>query len=289
MELWILINPMLRTFLYFSCFTSVGAILFLYHFKDLQSADGLCYLKTLTIKSSMVGIVISLGSFFSIAGSLGGDFLSALDISMLRLTLETKLGLATIIGLAGFCLIATASKFSGKFEGVIEFLGSLILLSSFLFVGHSTGKGPIVSLMLIIHIIGVAFWLGSLLPFKWLCSFSNADKLYSIAEKFGFLALRYIGLLLIAGISYACFLFTDLQQLFNTTYGNIFVAKLFSVCLILSLGALNKFRIVPMLISNPEQGRIRLGNSIRLEILIASGILILSSFLTTSFALPSFS
>ena len=55
---------------------------------------------------------------------------------------------------------------------------------------------------------------------------------------------------------------------------------------LLGLGALNKFRLVPLIKMNPSIGAQRLQKSIQIEMIIALFILSFSGFLTTSTTLP---
>ncbi|MGY9003459.1 MAG: CopD family protein, partial [Rhodospirillales bacterium] len=62
--------------------------------------------------------------------------------------------------------------------------------------------------------------------------------------------------------------------------------KIVLVGALLSLAALNKFKLVPSLEKNPLQGRRQFQSSVQLEIALVLIILIASSFLTTSMTLP---
>ena len=103
MDIWVFVNPFLRTLLYFSCFGAIGTSLFLFHFGNLLGSQGIIYCNKLRSRSSLLGIIISLATVFSIAGTLGGEIFSAFDVTMLELTFETKIGRSTFFVLLGFC------------------------------------------------------------------------------------------------------------------------------------------------------------------------------------------
>ena len=286
MDIWTLINPFLRVLLYLSSFGSIGTILFALHFGKNQSPAGVRYCQSLVKRSASLGVVASLSIFLSVAGNMGGDFMSALDMIMLQLAFESKAGLASLITLAGFVILKITSKSSSQLGLVASLVGSLLVLSSFVAIGHSTKEGILTQSLLLIHLVGVAYWLGSLMPFRWMCQSGGEERLYIIAHRFGVLALGYVGALVISGLAFAYILLGSFSALINTTYGNVLLTKLATVSLILSLGALNKFRLVPLLIKNEVIGTKRLRSSVHFELGLALLILVFSSLLTTSLTLP---
>ena len=70
--------------------------------------------------------------------------------------------------------------------------------------------------------------------------------------------------------------------------GIILLIKFIAVNLLLLIGALNKFRYVPMIETHPEKGIGKLYSSINYEIMLTIFVLILTSLLTTSFMLPMY-
>ncbi len=170
---------------------------------------------------------------------------------------------------------------------VIGMTGILLTLSSFALVGHATIAGPIAQLPLVIHLLGLSYWLGSFLPLRELCiSSSDGANIHHIAHRFGIYAMGYVGDLLLAGILFAYLLLSDLSLLFASTYGNVLLAKLATVSLLLILGAINKFRLVPSLLDDPQVGARRLRKSIHYEMILSLLVLATTGFLTTSVSLP---
>ena len=286
MDIWSITNPFLKTLLYLSLLGTVGTLLFSLHFSKYQSLAGVRYCQSLINKSASLGIIVSLGTFFSVAGNMGGDFVSAIDMIMLQLAFESKVGLASLIALLGFVILRVTNKSTSQLGFVISLIGLILVLLSFVISGHSTKDGFITQSLLLIHLVGISYWLGSLLPFSWMCISDDDENLYIITHRFGVLAIGYIMALMISGFIFAYHLIGSFYALINTSYGNVLLAKLVAVFLILSLGALNKFKLVPLLIRNPTVGAKRLRSSVNFEILLALIILGFSSLLTTSLTLP---
>lgn len=286
MDIWSITNPFLKALLYLSLLGTVGTLLFSLHFNKYQSLAGVRYCQSLIKKSASLGIIVSLGTFFSVAGNMGGDFVSAIDMIMLRLAFESKLGLASLIALLGFVILRVTNKSTSQLGLVISLIGLILVLLSFVISGHSTKDGFVTQTLLLIHLVGISYWLGSLLPLSWMCISDDDENLHIITHRFGVLAIGYIMALMISGFIFAYHLIGSFYALINTSYGNVLLAKLVAVFLILSLGALNKFKLVPLLIKNPTVGAKRLRSSVNFEIILALIILGFSSLLTTSLTLP---
>lgn len=286
MEIWDLINPVLRTIFYFASFGTVGTILFILHFRKYAHSELLYYCMKLTQKSAFAGVLISLILFLSTAGNMGGDLASVFEYSMLQFAFSSKSGAAAITSLLGFIIILIAENRFSKWRLGALITGSILVLLSFVIVGHSLIEGLLSQFLLLVHLIGIAYWLGSFLPLTRLCEIPDIGNLPLIAHRFGIIAIAYVSALVFAGGMFAYNILGGLTPLIDTTYGNTLLTKLIVVTLLLSLAALNKFQLVPLIKQNLYLGARRLRVFVRLEMLLASLVLLLTSFLTTSLDLP---
>ena len=286
MDIWSFVNPFLRVLLYFASFGAVGTILFVLHFGKYQSFRGVRYCRSLVKTSAIMGVLVSIVGFLSLAGNMGGDIVSVFDPIMLQLALESKASLALLTALPGFVILVITGKGESRLTAVTSVFGVVLILLSFLLIGHATKDDLVTQSLLLIHLVGIAFWLGSLLPFRWMCLAGDNENLHFIAHRFGMLAMGYIGVLVIAGLAFAYKLLGSFSALIDTSYGNVLAVKLIAVLFILLLGALNKFRVVPLLIDNQDVGVKRLQSFVNFELALALLILIFSSILSTSLTLP---
>ena len=222
----------------------------------------------------------------SVAGNLGCDIASVIEPLMLQLALESKSGAGYVTVFLGFTGMLIAYRLSGNANSVGLLISSAAIMLSFTMSGHSQLGGFLSQSLLMIHLFGLAFWLGALLPFRWMCLQPDIRNLNIIAHRFGVIALGYVGLLLSAGLGYAYLLLGDVSLLFTTQYGNVLLVKVVLVVSLLSLAALNKFKLVPSLESKQTNAVMQFHRSVQFEIAIALIILIASSLLTTSMTLP---
>ena len=286
MDVWIVFTPILKVLLYLAGLAVVGTKLFDFHFSKFQTIDNVEYCNFLSKKSCLFGLIISVGMIFSIAGNLGGEFLSILDPIILELALTSKAGYAAIFAFIGFILIGISTRHEVVSLKVLGWLGIGFVLLSFVYTGHSQKSGILAQILLLFHLICVAFWLGSFIPLYKMCSSAYTSNLHVIAHRFGIIAIFYLVVLIISGGSFAYILMNDISLLFDTSYGNAFLIKMSLVSLLFLFGALNKFKNVPLIKNEPTVGSMQLKKSIRIEMYIALLILSSTSILTTSMTLP---
>ena len=286
MDVWIIINPILKTVLYLASFGSIGSFIFSLHFRLQLTEEQQFYCVQLSRKTALIGIITSVLLIFSVAGNLGGDFVSVIDILMLQLAIQSKSGISYLTVFAGFVIMLLTHKIKETAQKKTFLIGSVTVLFSFTLAGHAQLSGVFTQLLLILHLLGIAFWLGSLLPFRWICLQSDVSNLSSIAHRFGVIAMVYVSLLLITGITYAYTLLGKLSHIFTTSYGNVLLVKIVLVISLLCLAAFNKFKAVPALEKNPLQGLKQFKSSVQFEIVLALFILSSSSLLTTSLTVP---
>ncbi len=286
MDVWIVIYPILKVILYAASFVSVGAFLFIFHFGKNLTLTQKDYCNSLASKTSLFGAVTSLLMVLSVAGSIGGDIDSVIEPLMLQLALQSKSGVGYLTAFLGFTGVFISNRLRGHVNSVGLLVSSATILLSFTMSGHSQLGGFLSRSFLVLHLFGIAFWLGALLPFRWMCLQPDPHNLNIIAHRFGVFALAYVSLLLSAGLGYAYLLLGDVSLLFTTQYGNVLLLKVVLVVSLLSLAAVNKFKLVPSLESNHTTATTRFYHSVQFEIAIAFIILSASSILTTSMELP---
>jgi len=221
------------------------------------------------------------------AGNIGGDLQSAFDPLMISIALSSKAGQSILVLFFGFLLVLLwISPLQNK-RLIPGILGFVLILSSFSLYGHSTINGLSSQLLIVLHLGAISYWVGSFLPLRYSTQGKiEEENLFQIAHQFGVYAVYYIGVLLITGLMLGTILVGGIEQLVTSDYGKAFLFKLCFVTILLGIGALNKFRLVPQLKNNNLSHAIKLRKSISVEISILFIILVISSLLTTSIELP---
>ena len=285
-DIWTIINPIIKTFIYLNALHSIGSILFRFHFQKHFNDEINIFCNKIIEKSSLLGLLVSILAFISIAGNLGGNFKSIFELELIELSFETIQGKSTLYLFVGFSFLSLSHYFSPLFLKVFNILGALLILISFIVVGHSLSQGTFSQLLVLIHIFCISFWLGSFLPLRYMCTIKNFTNLYLIANNFGKYAVIYVGILILTGLIFSYILLGGILPIIMSAYGNVLLIKIFLVSTILLLGAINKFRIVPEIKKDLIIGQIKLKNSINIEIILSILVLFTTSILTTSLPTP---
>ena len=286
MEIWIVLNPIIKFLLYIAVFGSVCTLVFIFHFYRLLTPLQLDYCSSTSQKFTKVGVLVSFISILSIPGNMSGDLIGIIDINMVNLSIDTLALKASLFLFIGFILIYFLPINFKKMFFIGNTLAIFLILFSFIVIGHSTKGGILTQSLVTIHLIGLSYWIGSLLPLKKMCNIADFKELKTITHSFGNYAVFYILALLIAGSIFSFILIGDISNLFNTIYGNVLMIKILFAVLLISLGALNKLFLVPRLDLNNATTIIKLKRSINGEMIIVLIIFFLTSLLTTSLTLP---
>ena len=285
-EIWTILNPIIRTFIYLTALYSIGSVLFKVHFHKFFNEEINIYCKKIIRDSALLGLIISILAFLSVAGNLGGEIQSIFEIDLIELSFETMQGKSYLLMIVGFSFLFFSYYFQRIFMNAFNIIGTILILISFIVIGHSLSQGIYTQILLLIHLFCISYWLGSFLPFKYMCNIKNYENLYLVAHNFGIYATFYIGLLVITGLIFSYFLLGGILPIITSTYGNVLICKLLLVSSVLMIGAINKFRIVPNIKKDLSLGQNKLKRSINIEFMLTWFILFLTSILTTSLPTP---
>ena len=287
MELWTVLVPLGKVVAYILSFLMVGTGLFILHFQSMLSLSTFTYCQKLIFQSSLAGLMVAPLLFLLVAGNIGGDLASAIDPLMISIAFSSKAGQAVLLLFLGFLLVSFWSYLLPKQIWTIVLAGFSCILISFSVYGHSTINGYTSQILIVLHLLAISYWVGSFLPLRYSTYRDIEDeKLFQIAHKFGIYAVYYILVLLMAGVSLGTILVGSLNSLLYSTYGQVFLLKLSLVSILLGIGAMNKFKLVPNLQSNRKANAVKLRKSIGREIIILAFILVISSIVSTSIEPP---
>jgi copper transport protein len=187
---------------------------------------------------------------------------------------STSLGLALLIAVAA--MVACLASLRRRPDRVARALSALALIGvglSLTATGHAATAPPqaLTRPALFLHGVGVAFWLGALMPLAAMVWRRPAASL-PVAHRFSTTAIPVVGVLALAGLALAVIQLGSFAALADTRYGIILLIKLALVIALLSLAALNRFRLTPALARDVKLAR-PLARSIAVECVLATAIL----------------
>ena len=208
-----------------------------------------------------------------------------------RFTILRTLFLTGII-VVSFVAVRKDQKWTNFLGGLFSFLLLVVIAMS----GHQGAKGyfNLPFFLDVLHLIAVSLWIGGLFFIRPFVSALNKGacvetwgNLTSLINRFSQVATFCVFIAAITGISLAYFNIKSMTILTQTDYGNVLLIKLLLVGIIMILGGLNKFFVIPMLNNvdldkKPEDMKHgwKLFYSVNIEASIGFVVLLLTSFLT---------
>jgi copper transport protein len=209
---------------------------------------------------------------------LGGIDLLGLPLSCLatvapwKITLGTSLGPSLLIAIAalGLGMSAMRSGRAGRALSALAISGVGLALAA---SGHAATAPPqaLTRPAMVLHGVGVAFWLGALAPLVAILWARKGAALATV-HRFSNVAVPVVAVLAAAGLTLAIIQLESFGALVTTKYGIILSIKLALVAVLLGLAALNRFRLTPALARDDNAAQ-PLSRSILFECITAIGIL----------------
>lgn len=249
---------------------------------------------------TLLGFNGALFNFLLQVGMASGRGLPGMfDPDMARMLLRFEVGSATLMRLGGFLVpMVACAVFAGRLGnrppalsafhslGGLHALALLLVLASFTITGHVSVLDVVSRASIVLHMLGMALWVGSFAPLLYLCLGSSGEESPGrIMKGFGDMAGYCLLILIAAGLVLVLKLFHTPGQVISTPYGITLLIKLLLVGLLLLVAAGNRFVLVPRMLAGAGPGR--LAGAIRLEIVLTMTILAVTSFLATFLGPPA--
>jgi copper transport protein len=229
----------------------------------------------------LVGVALVLGVV--LLGIVGGTLLDASPGSLTSLRLwEVALGsaMARSIALASLCLalLALAARWGLR---VVLGGGALVVALSFALSGHAMTAPPrwLTVPAVALHALFAAFWLGSLWPLLRAVRDLDAPAAAAVVSAFSRIAVPFVAALLLLGTALTIVQLESVRDLIATDYGKRLALKVGLVAGLVVLGLVNRLVLTPALAAGREAGARGLARSLRADLALGLGVVILTASL----------
>ena len=286
-DIWGIAAILAKLMLYMGVAGSAGLVIIRTAFADLVAplSDRI---QMQAVLLAVLALAASVFGFMLRGAALTGGADGMADPEMLGLLWQTPVGDVLIYRVAGAVLIIIG-VFTPIFGQWIALAGGLIALWSFAQIGHVPElEGTGVRLLLLLHLLGIAFWIGVLGPLRALSR--RPEHIASatiLGHRFGQAASVIVPGLILAGLLMAWLLVGDLQALVATGYGQTLLIKVVLVGAVLTLAAGNKLRFVPAMQAGDDKAARHLARSIEIETVVILVVLATTATLTSVLTLPN--
>jgi len=273
----------LRALSFIAIFQAAGTVLFLRLFRpQLETTE--TGLVRLAAVAAVGGIAFTLAHHFLGPARMTGSFSGVFDLSLQTLLLESSAGSARALRVGGLIVLLLGLRASPPNYRLVLF-GVAATLSSFALMGHTTTHELrlLLTPLLIVHVVIIAFWFGSLLPLIHVTESESPAVGGDVLNRFSSLATWSVPLILVAGATIWLVLLPGFEAL-TSSYSKLVFAKAAGFTVLLGLAALNKWRYVPRILSGDAHALVALRRCIAREWSLMALIFIVTASLTGFFS-----
>ena len=274
----------LRALAFVAVFQAAGAAIFLSLFA--RELDGSVQaIRTLAKTAALAAVVLTALHHVLIPARLAGTFAATFDPSLGDLVLQSNIGPAHAVRLAGLALLAVSLDRASRPHMIGSLIGAGLALFSFALMGHTTihDLRLVLAPLLLVHIASAAFWFGSLWPFYLVVDREPIALTGRVATRFSSLAVRSVPLIFVCGAAMTLIFVRSIDALVSG-YGAMVALKTLAYAALLVLATFNRQRLVPeIVVANGAALRL-FGRIVRIEWLIIAGVLVATALMTDLFS-----
>lgn len=234
----------------------------------------------------LASVAVVLG-FMLRGAAMTGDIGGMIDLEMLGLLWSTQVGTALVLRLLGIglILIGLYLPLVGKW---VALAGSVVALWSFGQVGHLSEEAHTgLRVLLLVHLVGVSFWVGILWPLRHLArDTKHLATAASLGHRFGNSAAWIVPILLIAGVLLAWQILGNVWMIVSTAYGLALLGKVVLVTALLGIATVNKLRFVPDMRAGDHSAAQKLVRALEIECGVIALVFGTTATLTSILTLP---
>ena len=270
-----------KTLAYAGTLGAAGAVFFFFYNGALLAAAPRRMVRRLVWGLSVLGVAASAAQLPLTAGSMSGDAAGMWDASLIHMVWQAGAGRAGLIRAIGLLFAAVGVLAQRPAPWALP--GALLAATSFAWTGHAhalTPNGPPM-MLLGVHLVGVAFWLGALAPLQAVARAGDLSCTAAAAARFSAAAVGVVAALIAAAATLLYLLLGGITEIWHSAYGRWITLKLIFVAGLLGVAAYNKWRLTPRLRAGDAGAGRSLCASIRLEMLLGILALAATATLTT--------
>jgi putative copper resistance protein D len=287
LSVWDAASIAVKTTTYAATLGAAGAVFFLGVCGRLIAGADRRRIRFLVVNLAVLSVLAGGAQILVSAGSMGDDAAAMWDGSLIHMVWQAGAGRANAVRAIG--LLLAALGVSSNRPPWWALLGAAMAATSFAWTGHARALNPDVLpvLLVSVHLLGIAYWLGALVPLLITARNGDVTMIAATAARFGSSAVAVVGGLMAAGLALLWMLLGDITALWSSAYGRSVLLKLAFVGCLLCFAAFNKLRLTPRLLAGDSRAVRSLRTSVRFEMILGAVILAVTASFTTLVGPPA--
>jgi putative copper resistance protein D len=264
---------------YAATFGAAGAVFFLKLCGTLIASTDTLRIRRLVLGLAVLSVLGGAAQVLASAASMSDA--GMIDASLVGMVWQAGMGRANLVRGLGL-LLAVLAVWSER-TSWLACVGAAAAATSFAWIGHARTLAPHAPpiLLLGLHLLGIAFWLGALAPLGLAARGGDPPRIAAAAARFGAAALVVVGALIVAGATLLWLLLGRSFALWTSAYGRWITLKLGLVIAMLCLAAFNRWRLTPRLLAGDRRAAAQLRDTLRFELWLGGAILAVTATFTT--------
>jgi putative copper export protein len=274
----------LRALSFVALFQAAGAVIFVAAFgRELTYSSA--EISRLGRWAAIAALVLVLAHYSLEAARMAGSFSGLSDATLQGMVLHSSSAAMVALRTLGLLYIAIGLRRSEEWRIVLGVVGATLAVASFVLMGHTAVHSArwILALMLIVHLLVVAFWFGALLPLYVVSKRENFPAAAKVIDAFSRLATWLVPGILVAGLLMAVLLIPQMADLAEP-YGQLLIAKLVGFALLMGLAAVNKWRFGPAIARGEALAAHLFRRSVLTEYVLIIAVLAITAVMTAFFS-----
>jgi putative copper export protein len=238
-------------------------------------------LATFGSRITAAGLALALAEQLMGPARLAGSFSGVFDASLQAMLLQSSVGTATLVRVAGLALLLGRLRVGGRLATALGVVGVAAVVGSFTLMGHTTSHEPrwALATLLAVHLCIIAFWFGAFAPLRIVVATEEPAVASAVVARFSRWAVRLVPVILVAGLLLAALILPGVRSI-GTPFGLALAAKLVGFVVLLGLGALNYRRLGPSIATGTHAAAAALRRSLAAEWLLVVAVLGVTAVLT---------
>jgi copper resistance protein D len=198
------------------------------------------------------------------------------------MVLQSPAANALGLRIIGLLFIGVSTLLPRTIAAITALTGAAVTLFAFTQTGHTSIEDaqPILPILLMIHLIIIAFWFGALLPLRRTSLDEPPSVAAAVVGRFSAIAIWVVPIVFAAGALMAALLLGSLRAL-TTSYGLVVVTKAALFGSLMLMATLNKWHYAPALGRGEPAVLLGFRRTVAAEYGVISAILALTAVLTT--------